>query len=154
MHTRIPIGLLALALALAPPAGAVTVLECVDADGTSSFRDKCPPGTTKKGEKQLLGVGGDDAPSIDELATTNPITLFSVPNCDACDLVRSRLDSRKLPYTEKNVQDDAALQEEMKAATGGLTVPAVTIGSKVLTGYSADALDGALDAAGYTAAAR
>jgi glutaredoxin len=151
MHKRTRRYVLGLLLALAAgPAGAVKVVECIDADGNSSFRDKCPPGMTMKGEKRLLGVGGtDQGPSIEEIAAARPITVYSVPDCDACDLVRTRLDGRDLPYTEKNVQDNAELQEEMKAATGGLTVPAVVIGSKVLTGYSSDALDGALEAAGY-----
>lgn len=155
MHKRISWFVLGLILTFAAaPAGAVKVFECVDAEGNSSFRDKCPPGMTKTGEKRLLGVGGtDDGPSIEELASTHPITLYTVPDCDACDLVRSRLDSRDLPYTEKNVQDDAALQDEMKATTGGLTVPAVVVGSKILSGYSSDALDAALETAGYPAPA-
>ena len=155
MHKRIPWFVLGLVLTLAAaPAAAVKVVECVDADGNSSFRDKCPPGMTKKGEKRLFGVGGPgDEPSIEELAAAHPITLYAVPDCDACDLVRRRLDSRDLPYTEKNVQDSAELQDEMKAVTGALTVPAVVVGSKILSGYSSDALDAALETAGYPAAA-
>lgn len=138
-----------LALFLAPAQAAVTVVECVDAAGNSSFRDKCPPGTTKKGEKRLRGVSSDDAPSVEEIAEENPITLYTVPDCDACDLVRNVLSSRGLPFTEKDVQDNAEMQEELKGVTGGLTVPAMVVGENVSTGYSRSAIETALRSAGY-----
>ena len=132
-----------------PGEAAVTVIECVDASGNSSFADKCPPGTTKKGEIQIRGFGGSDEPSLDEIAAANPITFYSVPDCDACDLVRNLLSTRNLPFTEKNVHDNAEMQEELKAVTGGLTVPATKIGSNISTGYSRSAIDNALEQAGY-----
>ena len=140
---------LALMASAASSVAAVTVVECVDGEGNSSFRDKCPPGMTKKADKKLIGVGGTKEESMNALAEASPITLYTVPDCDACDLVRNVLTQRNLPYTEKDVQDNAASQDEMKAATGGLTVPALTIGSSVLTGYSRAAIDGALQQAGY-----
>lgn len=138
-----------LALLVGTGAAALTVVECVDAAGNSSFRDKCPPGTTKKGERRLHGVGGSDEPSVEEIAEAHPITLYSVPDCDACDLVRQMLSSRSLPFTEKDVQDNAEMQDELKSVTGGLTVPATAIGETVSTGYSRSALENALRAAGY-----
>lgn len=128
---------------------AVTVIECVDPSGNSSFADKCPPGTTKKGEVKIRGFGGSDEASLDEIAAANPITFYSVPDCDACDLVRNLLNTRNLPFTEKNVQDNAEMQEELKAVTGRLTVPTTKIGSNISTGYSRSAIDNALEQAGY-----
>lgn len=130
---------------------AVTVVECVDAAGDTSFRDKCPPGTSKAGDKVLLGVSSKKAKSIKEIAAANPVVLYSVPSCDACDLVRNALTSRGAPFNEKNVQDDATGQSELKDKTGALTVPSVLIGSTVLNGYNRSALDSALNQAGYPA---
>ena len=130
---------------------AVTVVECVDAEGNVSFRDKCPPGTTKAGDKVLLGVSPSKAKSTSEIAVDNPVSLYSVPNCDACDLVRNALSTRRVPFHEKNVQDDAASQNELKSKTGNLTVPSVLVGATVLTGYNRSALDSALNQAGYPA---
>ena len=132
-----------------PVASAKTVAKCVDADGTVTFMDRCPPGTTKQGEKQIRGIGGSDEPSLDEIYAQNPITLYTVPDCDACDLVRNLLATRKFPYTEKDVQDNEAMQDELKTVTGGLTVPAMVIGGNVSTGYSRSAIDNALEQAGY-----
>ena len=139
----------ALILLLASAVDARTVVECVDADGNVSFRDRCPPGMTKKGEKQLRGVSSQPEPSTAHIAAANPITVYVVPQCDACDLVRNALDSRDIPYHLRDVQDNAAAQEELKGRSGGLTVPTTLVGDRVLTGYSRDAIDSALRQAGY-----
>ncbi|MEQ8663547.1 MAG: glutaredoxin family protein [Gammaproteobacteria bacterium] len=145
---------LILLMALFAGAHARSVVECVDGDGNVSFRDSCPPGMTKKGEKRLRGVGGSDAdgPDLADIAAAHPVTVYVVPQCDACDLVRNALSSRDIPHTVKDVQDDAAAQEELKGRSGGLTVPTTLVGERVLTGYSRDAIDGALRQAGYPVA--
>jgi glutaredoxin len=132
---------------------AVTVLECVDDAGNSSFRDKCPPGSTKAGDKVFLGVSSKKAKSAKEIAAENPVVVYSIPNCDPCDLVRNVLNTRGVPFSEKNIQDDAALQTELKAKTGDLTVPSVLVGATVLTGYNRAALESALNQASYPAPA-
>ena len=131
---------------------AVTVVECVDGDGNSSFRDKCLPGTTKKADKKLLGVSTKKEATAADIAAANPVILYSVPACDACDLMRNVLTTRNIPFNEKNVQDNVANQQEMKAKTGALTVPALTVGSTVVTGYSRSAVDNALNQVGYPSA--
>lgn len=140
---------LLLALVALPTTAAVTVVECVDADGTSSFRDKCPPGTTKTGDKKLTGVTPNRAKTAAEVAASMPVFLYTVPNCDACDLVRNALSNRGVPVTEKNVEDNSANQDELKAKAGSLTVPSVVVGGTVLSGYNRSALDNALNQAGY-----
>ncbi len=140
---------LILALVTLPSLAAVTVVECVDADGTSSFRDKCPPGTTKTGDKKLTGIAPNKAKTAAEVAASMPVFLYTVPNCDACDLVRNALSTRGVPVTEKNVEDNSANQDELKAKAGSLTVPSVVVGCTVLSGYNRSALDNALNQAGY-----
>lgn len=130
-------------------AAARTIVECVDAEGNSFFSDKCPPEATKKDEKHLLGVGPKSDPAIGAAALAYPITVYTIPECDACDLIRQSLRGRGIPFTELDVQDNAERQTAMQHATGGLTVPSVTVGEKVVTGYSREGLDQALKAAGY-----
>ncbi len=140
--------LLALVLSV-PPAAALTVAKCLDPSGTVTYMDKCPPGSTKEGDYRILGIGGIDEPTLEEISAQNPIVLYTVPDCDACDLVRNTLDTRNLPYTEKDVQDNAEMQDELKAVSGGLTVPAMLIGTSVSTGYNRSAIDNQLEQAGY-----
>ena len=141
--------ILPLLLVALSASAAVTVVECVDADGKPSFRDKCPPGAIKKGDKTLLGVTANKRKSTADIAADNPVMLYTVPNCDACDLVRAALTSRGVPINEKNVQDNAANQEELKNKTSNMTVPTMTVGSTILTGYNRSAIDSALNQAGY-----
>ncbi len=75
--------------------------------------------------------------------------LYIATKCDSCDLARAYLDKRKVPYTEKNVEGDLKLQEELKKKTGSLSVPTVLVGEKVMRGYLESLLEGELDAAGY-----
>jgi glutaredoxin len=103
----------------------------------------------KKGEKKLLGVGGDITPSAEEIAKSHPVTLYTVPECDACDLVRNQLKEREIPYTEKDVSEDVELQTELMEAAGSVTVPTVMLGETVLKGYQRAALETGLTEAGY-----
>jgi glutaredoxin len=146
--------LAAIVTALAATAvSALTILECKDKDGTVSFSDLCPPGSVKIGERRYAAIGGERNPDARYAPERPTITLYSVANCDACDLVRNVLDTRAVPYNEKNVADDAATQEELRTATGALNVPTVLIGTTPLSGYNRSALEAALNNAGYTAPA-
>ena len=88
-----------------------------------------------------------------EVAADNPVFLYTVPNCDACDLVRNLLSTRGIPVNEKNVEDNSANQDELKAKTGGMSVPALVVGGSALSGYNRSAIDAALKQAGYPAPA-
>jgi glutaredoxin len=142
-------GALILAGLIAAPSLAVTVVECRDADGNVSFRDSCPPEMAKTGEKKVATGVKAKTPSMAKASTTNPITFYSVPDCDACDLVRKRLELLGAPFTEKSVGDDANIQQELKDKTGNLSVPTVSIGSTNVTGYNRSALESGLKDAGY-----
>jgi glutaredoxin len=125
-------------------AGAVSVFECEDENGNRSFHDGCPPGSKKVGTKEYTGT----APAGAAQAAPASLTLYMVPNCDSCDQVKEFLSVRNLSVEEKNVNDNPALQEELKAAAGDLRVPVLLVGDKVLTGYNRAELLAALQAAG------
>lgn len=139
----------ALACLAQPVPAVVTVVQCADAEGETLFAETCPPGTTVVAEKRLPGAPKEQAPDLAELAERSPVTLYAVADCDACDLVRNQLERRGIPFTEKDAGDDVEVQKELQALSGGLTVPAVRIAERVLTGYDKRALDSALDEAGY-----
>jgi arsenate reductase-like glutaredoxin family protein len=138
----------------APIASAVTVMECIDESGQKSFREFCPPGSLKKGEKKLqskLAPGADVA----GIATKHPVTIYTIPKCDTCDLLRLQLQQRGVPFTEKNATQDASVQDELRAITGTkeniIKVPVLTVDKEVVTEYSPAKINAALDTAGYPA---
>ncbi len=128
---------------------AVTVVECLEKDGSTSFRDNCPPEMTVKSTKKLRGTqvpaeGSEDA------GNQTPVVLFTAPDCEACQLVRELLNGRSVPFTEKDSSQDRDIQAELMAVTGGaLAVPTITIGDYKYSGYSRADLKSALDNAGY-----
>ena len=133
-----------------PSTHAVTVVECKDQDGSVSFRERCPAGSEQVGSRKVsVGARSDAAAQLAEVVRKSPVTLYAIPQCDACDLVRQQLQAAKLPFTEHDVSSDAPQQEALKAVSGSLTVPAVTVGTALFTGYQRAALEAALKAAGY-----
>jgi glutaredoxin len=135
---------------LSAPAWAVTVVQCKDKSGGVTFRDRCPPEADQISAQKLAGVARSNADTkLAEVMQRNPVQLFSMPNCDACDLVRHQLQARKIQFAEHLVDADVAQQNALQALAGSLTVPAVAIGKQVVTGYNRAALDSALKQAGY-----
>lgn len=133
-------------------AAALTIVECVDSEGNTSFRDSCPPEMTKKSQKELRGEPEPEVPpSAAEIAENHPVTLFVAPNCNACDLVRNMLETRNIPFAEKDASEDPQIQAELSAVTeGALVVPTLTIGEEIkLTDYDKGKLESALSSVGF-----
>lgn len=140
---------LAAVFLLVPAAHAVTIVQCRDAEGNVTYQEKCPPGSEVVGTKNIYTGPKDKGPDLEQLKEDKPVVFYSVETCDACDLVRSYLQTRGIPFNEKSIRDDAELQEELIAKTGELSVPVVTIGEEVVEGYNKPVLKDKLDAAGY-----
>ena len=145
---RFVCGLISLLIPLS--AAAYTIVECVEKDGSTLFRDKCPPDMSTKSTQELRGEKKEVVLSAEEIADKHPIVLFTAANCEACTLVREQLKNRSVPFTEKDSSQDRDVQTELAAVTGGpLTVPTVTIGEFKFTGYNHAEIKSALDDAGY-----
>ncbi len=134
---------------------ALTIVECVNKRGESTFAERCPPGSVKKSEKRLRGLPPaplSKAESIASIAREHPITVFTVEKCEACILVRDQLQARAIPFTEIDVAGDKEKYKQLTDVTGGVaTVPTLTLDGKVFSGHNASTLDLALDEAGYPA---
>ena len=142
-------GLLAsLLLAATAPALAVTILECKDEDGTITYRDRCPVGTMQAGEKKFYTgskAGEEAGPDV-------AVDFYTVPTCDACDVVRKILDEYGAHYSEKNVESNVELQKELQEKSGGgnsLSVPTVIVGETTIIGYNKQSLITSLEEAGF-----
>ncbi len=132
---------------LVTPAHAGKLYKWIDKDGNVSYQDTPPPPASGRVEEKTLR-GATTAPAP-EGPQRPSVVLYVVPDCSSCDLMRAVLQRRKIAFAEKNVEGNVEAQTELKKKTGGLSVPAVTVGDKVVKGHSEAALDGELDAAGY-----
>ncbi len=116
----------------------------VDEQGNVTYQDRPPP----TGVQVLEEYQEPNAATEEEKATV-AVTLYSVPICDACDLVRSILQKNGIPFTEKNAEQNAEVQKEIKDRAGQLGVPTLFIGERTLIGYNSVALRDELTAAGF-----
>ena len=129
-------------------AQAGTLYKWVDNQGRVSYHDQPPPEDSGyRVEKKNVGSASDGNQA--KPGSDVPVILYSAPKCASCDLARLYLDKRKVPYTEKNVDKDVKMQEELKEKSGSVSVPTIVIGTKVMNGYLESLLEGELDAAGY-----
>ncbi|MBX2868939.1 MAG: glutaredoxin family protein [Acidiferrobacterales bacterium] len=134
-------------------ASAATLYKWVDADGNVVYQDTPPPGNVEFEESTVDGVAPsiptDTGLQIEEAALENPVSLYTVPVCDSCDLVRLFLEKNAIPFAEKNVRNNQSTQAELQSVSGQLSVPTLTIGSTVLDGFSRRAISDALKKAGF-----
>ena len=160
---HIPMFLILLLCALSQHgAYAVTVLECVDEAGNSTFQDHCPPGTTPASQRDIKTGVSDTAaeatakkPEQAEGTGSATITFYTTAKeCDACLVIKDVLGQYSASFTEKNIDADMAARQELMDKAGGgtgapVTVPTVIINDQVITGFNKDALVKALENAGY-----
>lgn len=124
----------------------------VDHEGNVSYHDQPPPdGSKYRVEERILK--GEKTPSkkvADESDIPRaPVVVYMIPKCLSCDMARTYLQRRKVPFTEKNVEGNRVLIEELKKKAGSLSVPTILVGEKVMQGFLESLLAGELDAAGY-----
>ena len=137
-------------------AGAQSLYKWVDENGNVTYQDSPPPSNvefeeqtyTDPDEPLVEESDGSDPNEIEDQLTlaveTSPVSLYSIPACDSCDLVRLFLENNGVPFAEKDITDNLTLQKELQEIIGGLQVPTVLIGDKVVDGYSKSALREAL----------
>ena len=132
-------------------ASAQKTYKWVDDQGNVSYHDRPPPANSPYTvqEKRISTPRERATDANEDAALKNPVVLYTVPSCTSCESARQYLKGRNVPFTEKNVESDVKLQQELKQKVGSLTVPAILIGAKVMNGYMESLLAGELDQAGY-----
>ena len=70
------------------------------------------------------------------------ITVYSKPNCGACDITKQWLDNNNIPYTAIDAYEDADAMAELQSH-GFMSFPVVTVGSfdNAWTGFEIDRLE-------------
>ncbi len=146
-------GLLCLMVPLLSHAG--KLYKWVDQNGNVTYQDQPPPGEATVIQDDSPTAASPDSGTAanatqQTAAEAKPVTLFSVPICNTCDLVRMVLEQNKVPFEEKNADRSVEVQQELEAKAGQLTVPILIIGEKVLTGFNSPEIMHELKTAGYT----
>jgi len=64
------------------------------------------------------------------------IQMYTTEWCGYCVRAKSLLDSKRLPYEEIHLDDDAAFRQTLLDLTGGWTVPQILIDGRPIGGYT------------------
>lgn len=134
------------------------IYKIVGPDGSVTFSD-VPPSALQGKNMQSLNPG-DTASSqsnfagfpaaLREAARKYPVTLYTAPQCDACDAAREFLQQRGIPFAEKTITTNADIKAYKKLSDGSDHLPLVMLGAtKLPAGFSSSNWAIALDAAGY-----
>jgi len=137
-------------------AAAGKLYKWVDENGNVTYQDSPPPEGSEYSERSVEGVAGagepeelDPAEQLAAATERSPILMYSISDCDGCELYRSFFQRHGIPFREKDVEDNIATQTELKARAGRLEVPIVLVGEKVLRGYNRALLENVLETAGF-----
>jgi len=150
--------LLAVALCVATFGASAQLYRWTDEKGRVHITDTPPPASAKgvkkstpqggPGEAAAPQPSGPEPFALQQARKNFPVTLYTVPECEACTAARSLLNKRGIPFKEVSVTDPA-VQDEFKKTIGGNTVPAMMVGSTVQKGFEETSYQRLLDAAGY-----
>ena len=128
-----------------PSVWATNVHLCEDESGNKTFQKHCPPGSVSVSSKNY-----SDGKQQAEEKELPALVMYAIPECDVCDQMRKHLSANNLQVTEKNIEGNGELQQELKSKTGGeLRVPILLVGEKVVAGYDEYNVNTALKEAGY-----
>ena len=131
---------------------AETLYKWVDDDGAVSYHHRPPPDVDgydveikeiRSSDEEGRGLGSTVR------AFKYPVTLYTSTKCATCDQARNYLREKKVSFKEKNVQEDQALGDELRKVSGAFSVPVITVGETVVTGFAQRWLESELIKAGY-----
>lgn len=152
--------LLAVTLCVAAFSASAQLYRWTDDKGRVHITDTPPPPSAKGVKKSGPQGGAPEAaapqPSgpepfaLQQARKNFPVTLYTAPECEACNAARSLLNQRGVPFKEVSVSEPAA-QQDFRKTVGGNSVPAMVVGSTVQKGFEEGAYQRLLDAAGYPA---
>lgn len=72
------------------------------------------------------------------------VTIYTTPTCTYCKQAKRFFDERSVKYTEIDVSEDVAAQQELVRKTGQMGVPVSVIGRTIIVGFNTEAIERAL----------
>ena len=138
-------------------ASAQQVFRHVDRNGKVTFSDQpqatdvtvapAPSGTTSA-TGSASGATATLPFELRQVAQRFPVTLYTRDDCGPCDAGRSLLNSRGIPFSERQIRTPEDSEAFVRLSSQD-SLPLLTIGAQQLKGFSDVTWSQYLDAAGY-----
>lgn len=128
-------------------AAAQKLYKWVDADGNISYQDQAPPENAKVLDE--IDIKKKAIKPSGSVIRTDPIKVYTVDDCAACDQSVSHLVSIGVPHVVLPLGEDREAQSMIMERTSSVIVPTILIGETLLQSPTNDALSAAVEKAGY-----
>lgn len=131
-------------------AWAAKLYKWVDEDGNISYQAERPPSNATVLEETELKTSRPSASSSAVAAASerNPVVVYTVANCDNCEILLLRLKQLGVPASEQSLLDEN-VQARILGLSGKLAAPTLFIGDRLVESITQENLIEELDAAGY-----
>lgn len=120
----------------------------VDENGNISYQDQPPPEDVAVSQEILKSKSSSSITKPNAPQHNNPVVVYTVDNCDSCEIILLRLKQLGIPNQEQSLLDPD-VQTRILSLSGSLSAPTIFIGDKLLNNTSEQNLKTELKAAGY-----
>lgn len=128
----------------------------IGSNGEVTYSDIPPPPSARDVQAKNFSSASQAATlpfDLRQATSRFPVTIYTSDACPACDLARTYLKGRGIPYAEKTVttaEDVDVLKKYVKDPI----LPYITVGSQKMTSFTEASLGSLLDDAGYPATSK
>ncbi len=74
------------------------------------------------------------------------ITVYTSPSCGFCHMVKTYLESKGLPFKERDISQDPEAMDWVANTVGQLATPVTDIDGEIILGFDRERIDSALRA--------
>lgn len=127
-------------------ASAAKLYKWIDENGSVSYQDSPPPSGANIVKEEDITPTTTTAAS--QQTTSQPVTVYTVENCESCELLLLRLQNWEIPTIEQSLRD-SDVQAQILAAEITLQAPTLLIDGKFVSDSSTGNLVSELQQAGY-----
>lgn len=125
---------------------AAKLYKWVDKDGKVSYQDRPPPSEAKI--LQESSIDAEPTPAANAVDDREPVLVYTVENCDSCELLLLRLNQLNIPTQELSLIN-REIQRQLLDGDNVLSAPTLRIGEKFVTDISEQNLVSELRVGGY-----
>ena len=131
---------------------AKSLYKWVDENGNVSYQDLPPPKDIAV-KQEILKDSNTSSSNLNGSASSaeqsNPVIVYTIDNCDPCEVVLLRLKQLGIPNQEQSLLD-RDIQARVLDLSGSISAPTIFIGDELIRDISDKNLITALKTAGYT----
>lgn len=137
--------LLFTALSFSHTVFATKLYKWVDQNGNISYQDTPPPDNAKVLEESSFKRG---TTSEEPASESTPVTVYTVENCDACEMLLLRLQQLDIPHEVESLLNKD-VQAEIMSVHDALTAPTLKIGDRYVVDLTDEGILNNLQEAGF-----